>query len=114
MRSFIVSAPAKRDIKDVLAWSLRQFGDLAADRYRNLISTAIDRLAEQEEPRGSHSHPELPEDVRIYHLRNCTEEAQTKTGKVKSPRHFIVFRLIDDQLEIIRVLHDSMDLKQHV
>jgi len=114
MPSVVVSAPAKRDIRDVLAWSFKQFGDLAADRYRQLISAAIEHLAEDHEPQGSRSHPELPGDVRIYHLRNCAERAETESGRVKSPRHFVVYRSADDHLEVIRVLHDSMDLKQHV
>jgi len=114
MSKVIVSAPAKRDIRDVLAWSLRQFGDLAADRYGALVATAINQLTENSSPVGSRNHAELPEGLRIYHLRNVVDQAELKTGKVKNPRHFIVYRPAADLVEIIRVLHDSMDLQRHV
>ncbi|MGG4615968.1 type II toxin-antitoxin system RelE/ParE family toxin, partial [Pseudomonas aeruginosa] len=36
-------------------------------------------------------------------------------GKDVRPRHFVLYRLATDQvLEVVRVLHDSMDLDQHL
>ncbi|HCE9344405.1 type II toxin-antitoxin system RelE/ParE family toxin, partial [Pseudomonas aeruginosa] len=36
-------------------------------------------------------------------------------GKVVRPRHFVFYRVATDQvLEVVRVLHDSMDLDQYL
>lgn len=115
MPKLVVSNPARRDIKDVLVWSIERFGDRAAERYRDLIAKAIELVAAEPDRSGSRKRSDLPGDYRLYHLRNCAELARTETGVVKEPRHFVVYRpLSGGGSEIVRVLHDSMDLKRHV
>ncbi|MCT5390434.1 type II toxin-antitoxin system RelE/ParE family toxin, partial [Pseudomonas aeruginosa] len=51
--------------------------------------------------------------LRSIHLVYC--RSMPNVGKVVRPRHFVFFRVATDQvLEVVRVLHDSMDLDQHL
>lgn len=57
---------------------------------------------------GSRPAPELADGARIYHLR--TSKRRTSAGAVGTPRHFVLYRVIEpDLIGIARVLHDSMD-----
>lgn len=115
MARIVVSSPARRDITDIFAWSLETFGEQASDRYRALIATAIERIGLDSNLPGSRSHPYLPDGYRVYHLRHCAEIARTTTGRVKSPRHFVVFRPVNqERIEIIRILHDRMDFQRQI
>ncbi|MFO5990403.1 type II toxin-antitoxin system RelE/ParE family toxin, partial [Pseudomonas aeruginosa] len=47
------------------------------------------------------------------HLVYC--RSMPNVGKVVRPRHFVFYRMATDQvLEVVRVLHDAMDLDQHL
>ncbi|MFO6011935.1 type II toxin-antitoxin system RelE/ParE family toxin, partial [Pseudomonas aeruginosa] len=49
----------------------------------------------------------------INHLVYC--RSMPNVGKVVRPRHFVFYRMATDQvLEVVRVLHDAMDLDQHL
>jgi len=115
MPQIIISEPARRDITEILIWSLEQFGDIAAERYGALIATAFDQLQTVPSPIGSRTHPDIPEGYRMLHLKHCTEAARIPSGIVKAPRHFVVYRAVPgDNLEIVRVLHDSMDFQRRL
>ncbi len=50
----------------------------------------------------------------LYHLAFSREHVQEDQA-VKSPRHFLMFRHLQPGIiEIVRILHDSRDLAQHV
>jgi toxin ParE1/3/4 len=56
----------------------------------------------------------LADGIRTYHLASSRERARGAGGIIRRPRHFLVYRLPDDaHIEIVRVLHDAMDLEQH-
>jgi len=115
MPRIVVSEPARRDITEILAWSVKNFGERSAERYQALFASALDLLKGDPNPTGSRSHPDIPEGFRIYHLQYRAKAAESALGIVKAPRHFIVFRLIpNDRLEIVRLLHDSMDFQRHI
>lgn len=49
--------------------------------------------------------------MRLYHLRHCRKRAELEGLVVKLPRHFILYRSASiGRIQIIRVLHDSMDI----
>jgi toxin ParE1/3/4 len=52
--------------------------------------------------------------VRKYHLKHSRKNAAVGGLIVKKPRHFIVYRVNGDTLEILRVLHDRMDLPRQM
>ena len=69
------------------SWSIEQ-----ADRYHSLINKEINFLA---------SNPEMGKD--FSHIRKGY-----KSSKVKS--HFIFYKFSSTEIEIIRILHENMDI----
>jgi toxin ParE1/3/4 len=104
-----LSAPARADIAEILAWTVRQFGILAQERYARLLEAALADLQAEPQRTGSVARPEIGGAVRSYHLRHSK-----KGTKVARPRHLILYRIGDDgTVEIGRVLHDAMELDRH-
>lgn len=115
MRTLRLSLHAEEDILSTLAWSLDKFGGAAYRRYEALLTEAMDSLCGNPEKSGSIARPEFGDSVRTYHLRFSRDEARTAEGIVHRPRHLLVYRLREDQvLEVVRILHDSMELERHL
>jgi len=95
------SPAAWRDLVEILDWSREPFGIIAQQRYRLPIKQALDDIAVEPDRPGSRIVPELTENV-----------ADAK-DQVKRPRHFLLFRIKRETLEIGRLLHDSMDFESH-
>ena len=107
MTCYTLSAAAKSDLRSVLGWSLRTFGIPASKRYNHLILTALTEISENPLLLGS----QVFEGKRLYQLRHSRKRAALGRLMVKTPRHFILYRLSPTgQIEVIRVLHDSMDI----
>jgi len=107
------SPTARRDLVEILDWSRAQFGNLAQQRYRILIKQALDDIASEPDRPGSRIVPELMENVRLYHLRHSRRNVADSRNQVKRPRHFVLFRIKGETLEIGRLLHESMDIEIH-
>jgi len=111
----IVLAPAAReDIREALVWSLEQFGERAAARYRELVKQAIRGIASDPMRPGSVARPELAKGIRTYHLFISRGRGRNGQGRVERPRHFVVYRRLGDAIEVVRVLHDARELQRHV
>ena len=110
--SIKVTAPAERDLREILLWSETEFGDSAADRYEALIAQAFTDLVENPFRPGAKERQELLPGIYTYHLVFSRE--RVSADRVKSPRHFLVYRVIVNHIEILRVLHDSRDLVRHI
>lgn len=111
-RRIRISEAADRDLGDCLNWSQANFEYEAAVRYAKLIEQAVSDLAEHPDRPGTRFRSEFG--YFFYHLRNSRERAQTEFGAVKTPRHFVVYRADDSILEIVRILHESMDFEIHL
>jgi toxin ParE1/3/4 len=112
----IIIAPAARsDIVNILAWTRDNFGPMTLKRYARLIQTAIEDVAENPECMGSESRPEIADHCRTYHLYHSRQKAGKPGHRIRNPRHILLYRVVEsDILEIGRILHDSMDLEQHL
>ena len=108
-----VTAKARRDILAILATSRAQFGLDAQRRYRVMLEQAIRDIAENPQRPGVASPSDLPEGLRLYHTRHARSHLPLET-RVGRPRHFVAFRLVDDVVEVLRVLHDAMDLARQL
>jgi toxin ParE1/3/4 len=108
-----LSAPSRQDIVRILDHSEREFGTEARFRYSRLITAALRDLQKSDHPFGSKLADTDPGDIHLYHLRNARQRSGAVT--VLSPRHFIVYRHVDERLtQILRILHDSMDIAAHL
>lgn len=109
MRRLEVSPDAEREIDDLLAYSEMRFGERAADRYRLLIDiTLADLLADPKRP-GVTAPPDIRAGLRLYPLRHSRARVPAP-DRVGQPRHVVAFRFDDARVEIVHLLHDSMDL----
>lgn len=110
----VFTVAARRDISQILSRSVTEFGASAALRYEALISEAVRDLRVDPDRPGSTTHPEIENPkARLYHL--SFSRNRVAGIKVKSPRHFILYRSAAPGLiEIGRVLDESRDLGRHL
>lgn len=112
MTRYRVSHAARSDIIGILIWSQDQFGEQARQRYEQLITAGMrDIYADPIRP-GSKARPELGDGIRSWHLRGS--RTRTRSGVVRRPRHFLIYRVEGEIVTIGRVLHDVMELRLHV
>ncbi|MCG0165161.1 type II toxin-antitoxin system RelE/ParE family toxin [Pseudomonas aeruginosa] len=113
MAKYRISHDAQADIVDILRFTHNRFGDAARRCYQALIGTALEAVATDPLRLGSLSREELGAGLRSIHLVYC--RSMPNVGKVVRPRHFVFYRVATDQvLEVVRVLHDSMELERHL
>jgi len=111
----ILSPAAQREMASILLWSEEHFGEAAHLRYEALLIQAIDDLAVDPLRTGSEDRVEIAEGLRSYHLWHSRNRVAQSPRRVRRPRHLFLFRLNDNgAVEIVRVLHDSMDLPRHL
>lgn len=114
MGRYRLSAAAQSDVAGILAWSQEQFGESARKRYQALLSAAFRDVAAHPDGIGATTRPELGVGLVIWHLRLSRDHVPGTIGTVHRPRHFLVYRQVDAVVEIVRVLHDSMELVRHL
>ena len=104
---------AQRDVKAILNWSRKEFGETAAVRYRELIKQALRDIGADPERPGSTPRPEITEGARTYHLE--FSRGRVKGAGVKSPRHFLLYRRREEGvIEVGRMIHDARELTRHL
>ena len=96
--SYRISVKAAEDIEHIWVYTFEHWSLEQADRYVNLIFDEIEYLAE---------HPASGRD--LQHIRK-----NYRCSKVKS--HIVFYRQNDQrsEIEVIRVLHQSMDTERHL
>lgn len=110
-----LSASAEQDIEDILEHSELHFGEIARLRYEALLEAALNAIAADPDRPAVRLRDELGPGVRTYHIFHARCLARTSHGVVGRPRHLLVFRISHLHiLDIGRVLHDAMDLAQHL
>lgn len=103
--SIRLSHQAERDYADIVQWTTKTFGAGQAETYAQTISLAIQALMEGPDIPGSRMRDEIEPGIRTLHVAR-----QGYRG-----RHFLVFRIARDRrIDVLRLLHDSMDLARHI
>ena len=115
MRRTTLTKAARGDIVDSLKRSVEGFGIAGRRRYQALIRKAIQDVAADPTRPGSRERSDLSPGMHSYHLAHSRERARTADGIVRNPRHILLYHCPDLQtVEILRVLHDAMDLLRHL
>lgn len=102
-----ISVAAQSDIAHALEWSFENFGAAAEARYAALIAAAIAHAAQDPKALGFKKRMELPGDVVSWHLSQSV--MHSAVGRVRRPRHLLVCRWVDGQLQVARLLHEAQD-----
>lgn len=111
MRKVRLSAGAVAQLRDILLWSEERFGRAAALRYDRLIRTALEDLATNPHRIGVKVRTDLAPGTCTYHL--VYSRTRARCG-VRRPRHLLLFRVGADVVDVAAVLHDAVEITQHL
>lgn len=104
----LLTDAAKADLRGIVGWTAEHFGDGQAKAYSGMISSAFRALKAGPNSIGVRGRDDLGDGMFILPI--------ARSGK--RGRHLIVFRTAPDRnaktLQILRILHDAMDLLRHV
>jgi toxin ParE1/3/4 len=99
-----LSAAAEADYRQILRWTVDNFGSVQARCYADTLSSALQALSAGPFIIGVKERPEIGSNIRTLHV--------ARNGR--KGRHFVMFRVVRgrDEIEVLRLLHDSMDLER--
>lgn len=98
---------AQRDFRGILRWSMERFGESQARVYAKTVSLAIQALEAGPSVAGAKARDDIAKGICCLHVAR-----QGRQG-----RHFVMFRVASRQerrLDVLRLLHDAMDLSRHI
>lgn len=100
-----LGAAAELDVANILRWTTGTFGVRQAHLYRDTLLLAVHALGDGPHPPGSRMREEIGPGIHTLHVARGGRRG----------RHFLLYRVADERtIEIVRVLHDSMDLGRHL
>jgi len=95
-RPYVISKKAISDLEEIWLYTATNWSITQADRYYSLILDEISHLCK---------HPAIGKSM--DHVRNGY-----RASKVKS--HVIFYRVVNESVEIIRILHERMDIDRRL
>lgn len=95
---------AEQDFVEILQWTTKTFGEGQASTYAETIALAIEALEGGPDILGARAREDIQPGIRTLHVAR-----QGRAG-----RHFVVFRAARSDIDVLRLLHDSMDLLRHL
>lgn len=103
-----LSAVAEVDFRQILRWTVDHFGSVQARVYADTLSSALKALSAGPSVTGVKERPEIGSNIRTLHV--------ARNGR--KGRHLVMFRVAGAQeskvIDVLRLLHDSMDLERHL
>lgn len=95
MVGYRLTPQAERDLEEIWLYTFEQWSADQADRYYDEIIDVVERLGSGILS-GRHS--------------------EIRSGYKKQPagRHLIFFRPFEEGIEVVRILHQSMDIDRHL
>jgi len=90
-----ISIPAQQNLKDITAYTKTTLGNKQEKHYLKQIRESFDMLCS--EPNLGKPYPEIDQTLQSYLCQ----------------KHIIFYRINDNTLNIVRVLHHSMDIEAH-
>jgi len=103
-----LSATAEADYRQILRWTVENFGSMQARRYANTLSSALKALTDGPSVIGARERLDIAANIWTLHVAR-----QGHKG-----RHFVMFRVnsVDGMnvSDVLRLLHDSMDLERNL
>lgn len=97
MAKFKLTNNAVKDLSDIWNYTFEAWSESQADKYYKLILNACAAIAEK------------PQQGKVY------EEIQPELKGVKTSKYIIFYRIMEDKsIEITRILHERMDLKNNL
>lgn len=99
---------AGQDYQAILHWTVESFGRAQARTYAKTLNSALQDLAQGPSLTGVRPREEIGPGIHTLHVARHGRKG----------RHFVVFRITPapdtSVIEVLRLLHDSMDLPRHL
>jgi toxin ParE1/3/4 len=95
MKKFFISSEARADLRDITQFTDRRWGKQQRYTYIKRLRDRFSYLANQ--PQKGRRRDEIADSLFSFH----------------EGRHVIFYRITIEGVEILRVLHDSMDFPRH-
>lgn len=98
---------AERDFSNIIRWTAKQFGKNQALVYAPTLSSALQELTTGPALSGVTARDDIATGLLTLHVAR----------KQRKGRHFIMFRTSERHkrtIDVVRILHDAMDLSQQV
>ena len=103
-----ITATAQEDYQDILQWTVDQFGLNQARTYAETVTATLEDLCAGPGVLGVKVRSEIGPNLYTLHVAR----------KGRKGRHFVMFQtqpeLGGDVINVLRILHDSMDLQRHL
>jgi toxin ParE1/3/4 len=103
-----LTAAAQADLREIVGWTVQHFGSVQADAYAEILTAAIEALDAGPNILGAKRRDDIMKGLHTLHVAR-----EGKRG-----RHFVLFRVdaghTQRRIEILRLLHDAMDLARHL
>jgi toxin ParE1/3/4 len=97
VKSFVFSERADRSLDHIMDWSFEKFGQVQADRYRNLLVNRCEAIAA-----GTAHH----QSCRVMFADDLREDLRF----ARAGNHFVIFVETPDEVLIVDFLHQSADI----
>jgi toxin ParE1/3/4 len=102
-----ISSTAAKDYQAILDWTRVRFGVRQTGVYAKVVESAFHELYQGPDVAGVKWRPELGPGIASLHVARNGFKG----------RHLVIFRVAAEQdnavIEVLRLLHDSMDLQRH-
>ena len=101
----LLADQAELDLLDITIWTVETFGGRQADEYAETITLAIEALHDGPEILGVIERNDIGSGICTLHVARLGRKG----------RHFVMFKSsAQHKIEVLRLLHDSMDLTRHL
>jgi toxin ParE1/3/4 len=105
--TYRISEPADRDIKEILAYTLKRFGPRQFSVYRDVIKRGMSMVGDDPAHPGSIDRSQIAPDVRLFHL-------ELAAGRSGAAAHCLYYTTGIAGTIILRVLHEGMEPRHKV
>jgi toxin ParE1/3/4 len=103
-----LAATAETDYRQIVRWTAENFGPLQARTYANTLSSALQALTAGPATVGAKERTDIGPQLWTLHVARHQRKG----------RHFVLFRVgasaPQNVVDVLRLLHDSMDLERHL
>ncbi|MHB1360569.1 MAG: type II toxin-antitoxin system RelE/ParE family toxin [Rhodocyclaceae bacterium] len=103
-----LAVSAAQDFREIVRWTAIHFGKGQASTYARTLSSALTALTQGPDITGAKHREDIGPGIHTLHVAR----------KGRKGRHFVVFRVGDSHnenvIDVLRLLHDSMDLPHQV
>ena len=100
----VLTSEASRDIQNISRWTNKNFGEHQSTIYRASIVKLAHRIAANPYGIGSHKVSVGTNPIWMIHMRIVFSRG----------RHLILYCVGEEKLDIVRILHDEMNIGLHV